>query len=158
MSLPSQAKLREDFTYDLETGDFIKYDGRWGGVSKRGYIQLTYEGTTYVVHRLIWMWVYGEEPEQIDHINGDRQDNRLENLRDVDHLTNCRNRKKRSNNKSGFEGVSWDKENWQWVSQLRIEGKNIKIGEYNTPQEAADARQEFIAEFYPNHFSERHGK
>ena len=114
MSLPSQAKLREDFTYDPETGDFIKYDGRWGGVSKRGYIQLTYEETTYVVHRLIWMWVYGEEPEQIDHINGDRQDNRLENLRNVDPLTNQRNRTKNKNNSSGFNGVCWDKESWQW--------------------------------------------
>lgn len=158
MSLPSQAKLREDFTYDPETGDFIKYDGRWGGVSKRGYIQLTYEGTTYVVHRLIWMWVYGEEPEQIDHINGDRQDNRLENLRNVDPLTNQRNRTKNKNNSSGFNGVCWDKESWQWEARIRIEGRVICIGVYNTPQEAAEARQKFIAECMPFAFTERHGK
>lgn len=158
MSLPSQAKLREDFTYDPETGDFIRYDGRWGGVSKRGYIQLTYEGTTYVVHRLIWMWVYSEEPEQIDHINGDRQDNRLENLRNVDHKTNCRNKRKSTANKSGFNGVIWDIETWQWRAQININGKTIHIGSYNTPQDAADARRDFIAEFYPDHFSDRHGK
>ncbi len=157
MSLPSQAKLREDFTYDPETGDFIRYDGKWGGVSRVGYIQLTYEGTTYVVHRLIWMWVYGEEPEIIDHINGDRQDNRLVNLRDVNYKVNGRNKRKPSNNLSGFTGVHWDKETWQWIAQLGIEGRTIRIGVYDTPQEAADARREFITEFYPDHFSDRHG-
>lgn len=158
MSLPSQAKLREDFTYDPETGDFIKYDGRWGFIDSYGYIAISYDGNRYKVHRLIWVWVYGEEPDQIDHINGDRQDNRIQNLRSVNHKTNCRNRGKQINNKSGFNGVSWHEHSGKWGAQLKVDCKQIHIGYYNSPQEAADARQEFIAEFMPFVFTERHGE
>ena len=155
--LPSQAKLREDFTYNPETGDFTRYDGRWGWINNNGYINIMYEDTLYIVHRLIWMWVHGEEPEQIDHINGNRQDNRLVNLRNVDHLTNQRNRTKNKNNKSGFNGVYWHKQSDKWRAEIIVDGKVTHIGSYDTPQEAADARQEFIAEFMPFVFSDRHG-
>ena len=158
MSLPSQAKLKEDFTYEPETGDFTRYDGKWGGISKTGYIRINYEGKSYSVHRLIWMWVYGEEPEIIDHINGDKQDNRLVNLRSVDQKTNLQNQKRYKNNKSGFNGVNWHEHTGKWTAQLKINGKVTHIGKYNTPQEAADARQEFIAEFMPFVFTDRHGK
>ncbi len=156
--LPSQSKLREDFTYNAATGDFTRYDGKWGYINKDGYVQLTYEGEIYKAHRLIWKWWYGYDPEQIDHVNGDRLDNRIDNLLNVDNKTNGRNRTKQRNNTSGFTGVVWHEHAGRWRSQIKVDQKQIPIGMYNTPQEAKEARDEFIKEFYPNHFSERHGK
>ena len=158
IKLPSQSKLREDFTYNAATGDFTRYDGRWGHISVKGYIHIKYEGEIYNVHRLIWKWWYGYDPEQVDHINGDKIDNRIDNLRNVDNKTNCRNRTKQNNNTSGFTGVIWFEQTGKWRSQIKIDQRQIYIGSYDTPQEAKEARDEFIKEFYPNHFSERHGK
>ena len=154
--LPSQSKLREDFTYDASTGDLFRYDGRFGSLTKYGYWYITYEGSSYMVHRLIWKWWYGYDPEEIDHLNGDRTDNRIDNLRNVDRKTNNRNTKRRIDN-NGFTGVSWYQPCHKWRARITIE-KAITIGYYNTPQEAKEARDEFLKEFYPNHFSERHGK
>lgn len=156
--LPSQSKLREDFTYNAGTGDFTRYDGRWGTIDKQGYVYITYEEKSYFVHRLIWKWWYGYDPEEIDHINMNKQDNRIDNLRNVDRTTNQRNRAKRKDNKSGFNGVNWHETAGKWTAQLMIESKKICIGMYNTPQEAKEARDEFIKEFYPERFTERHGK
>ncbi len=155
--LPSQSKLREDFTYNAGTGDFIRYDGKWGSINNAGYIHINYEDSKYKIHRLIWKWWYGYDPEEIDHMNGDRLDNRIDNLRNVDRKTNNRNRPKQNNNTSGFTGVFWDKDRSSWLSYMSIDKKMIKIGYYNTPQEAKEARDEFIKEFHPNLFSKRHG-
>lgn len=107
--LPGQRKLKEDFTYNLNTGSFLRYDGAFGYITKQGYSSILYEGETYLIHRLIWKWIYNEEPNIIDHINGDKLDNRLVNLRDVDRGINARNRSKQANNTSGFTGVVWNK-------------------------------------------------
>lgn len=155
--LPSQAKLKEDFTYNPETGEFTRYDGSWGFIEKTGYIRIVYEGDLYYIHRLIWMWVYGKEPDHIDHTNGDRQDNRLENLRNVDSATNQRNKAKQKNNSSGFTGVHWNEHVGKWKVQVKVDQKQIHLGYYNTPQEAAKVRQEFIVECFPELFTERHG-
>jgi len=130
--LPSQSKLREDFTYNAGTGDFTRYDGKWGTIDKQGYIYFSYEGKSYFTHRLIWKWWYGYDPEQVDHINGDKQDNRIDNLRNVDHITNSRNRIKSKNNSSGFTGVSWNENLSKWKASVRVE-KDIYIGVYNSP-------------------------
>ncbi len=157
LKLPSQSKLREDFTYNAATGDFTRYDGVWGTIDKQGYVYISYEGKSYFAHRLIWKWWYGYDPEQVDHGNGDKTDNRIDNLRNVDQTTNQRNRTKNKNNKSGFNGVIEDPRTGRWRAKIVVE-KVIHIGMYNTPQEAKEARDEFLKEFYPNHFSERHGK
>lgn len=156
--LPSQAKLREDFTYNSETGDFTRYDGYWGFIAKTGYCQIGYEGVIYLIHRLIWKYMTNEDPDEIDHINGDKTDNRWYNLRNVNRKTNNRNTKKRSDNKSGFNGVYWEENRNKWTALVGIDSKQIRIGTYDTPQEAADARREFIAEFMPFVFSDRHGE
>ena len=155
--LPGQRKLKEDFTYNLNTGSFLRYDGAFGYITKQGYSSILYEGETYLIHRLIWKWIYNEEPNIIDHINGDKLDNRLVNLRDVDRGINARNRSKQANNTSGFTGVVWNKKNNNWSACTKIKQKQIYIGTYSTPQKAKQARDEFIKEFYPDHFTDRHG-
>jgi len=157
---PSQRKLKEDFTYNPITGNFLRYDGAFGYITKQGYSSILYEGETYLIHRLIWKWVHNEEPDEVDHINGDRLDNRLINLRNAGRKTNSRNHKKVKHNTSGFTGVtriSRIQAIKEWCARVSINGEKIHIGVYETPQEAADARDSFIKEFYPDHFTERHG-
>lgn len=156
LKLPSQSKLREDFTYNASTGDLVRYDGRWGWIDNTKYVRIKYESKDYLVHRLIWKWWYGYNPNEVDHINGDKQDNRIDNLRNVDHKINCRNQPKRQNNTSGFTGVIWYPDCNKWGASLCIK-KRIHIGTYDTPQEAKEARDEFIKEFFPERFTERHG-
>jgi len=156
--LPSQRKLKEDFRYNAATGSFIRYDDNFGYINSKGYCYISYEGAQYMAHRLIWKWWYGYDPEEIDHINGDKLDNRINNLRNVDRKTNNKNSKKRKDNSSGFQGVTWHTRTNKWRSRVTIDKKQIAIGYYNSPQEAADARDSFIKEFYPDHFTERHGK
>lgn len=155
--LPSQSKLREDFTYNAGTGDFTRYDGKWGHITDRGYVRIKYEEYHYMVHRLIWKWWYGYDPEEIDHINGDTLDNRIDNLRNVDRLINCKNQKKAINNTSGFTGVHFNKKSSRWVSRITCDNHRIVVGTFDTPQEAKEAREQFIKEFLPFMFSERHG-
>ena len=64
-------------------------------------------GYKYTAHRVIWAMHYGEWPDQVDHINHDKADNRIENLRTVTHSENARNRKLNKNNTSGHAGVTW---------------------------------------------------
>jgi len=156
LKLPSQKKLLEDFAYNPETGSFIRYDGNYGFITSCGYWGIKYEGEGYKCHRLIWKWWYGCDPDEVDHTNGDRLDNRISNLKNVNHKTNTRNAKKAKNNTSGFNGITLDKNKNKWAARLNIE-KRIHIGFYNTPKEAKEARDSFIEEFYPGHFTERHG-
>ncbi len=153
---PSQQDLKELFKYNPETGSFIRFDGYFGQID-RTYWYIVYGNERFQVHRLIWKLWHNEEPDQIDHINGDGLDNRLINLRNVNHITNCRNQKKKKNNTSGFNGVVYHKEADKWMARVKINYKGIHIGLYNTPQEAKEARDEFIKTFYPDHFTERHG-
>lgn len=154
--LPSQRKLKEDFRYNPATGSFLKYDDSFGYINPKEYWNIRYEGELYKIHRLIWKWWYGYDPEEIDHINGDTLDNRIDNLRNVDHTQNRRNQKKRKDCKSGFNGVTQYKNNWR--ANITIDKKQTQIGTYSTPQEAANARNDFLKEFYPDHFTDRHGK
>jgi len=82
-------------------------------------------GKQHKAHRLIWLYVYGEMPKEIDHINGDRQDNRLENLRSVTRSQNQFNKAMAQNNTSGYRGVSWHKKSQQWVIRVCANGKSM---------------------------------
>jgi len=70
-----------------------------------GYKIGSIAGANYKAHRIVWKWVTGQEPDQIDHVNGDRSDNRFSNLRDVNNAVNAKNRKRQTNNKTGMQGV-----------------------------------------------------
>lgn len=109
---------------------------------------------TYLAHRVIWMLVHGEWPEhEIDHINGDKTDNRLVNLRCVDRATNGKNLKRKSNNTSGTTGVNWDKWTEQWKACIYVNGKNINLGRFASFDDAVTARKRAETEycFHRNH-------
>lgn len=95
-----------------------------------------------MAHRVAWQLYYGRAPEQnIDHINRDKVDNRLVNLRLCDQTQNQGNYPMRSNNKSGVRGVHWSEHHKKWVAQIRQHGKTRRIGGFHDIADAAKAYQ-----------------
>lgn len=111
-----------------------------GTVNSKGYLAIRISGTSYLAHRLAWKLSTGDDPaEHIDHINGDKLDNRLCNLREATRPQNSRNRASQSNNTSGFKGAFWHKRDSKWVAQIRINGKKKHLGYFPTPEAAHHA-------------------
>lgn len=143
----SQSRLQELLCYDEHTGLFtwrIHAGNRLansaaGSLCKRGYLDVSVDGKSYRAHRLAWLYVHGNFPVGvIDHINGNRSDNRITNLRDV---TNTRNllsfRKTNHNNSSGFVGVNKNHNGWR--AEIKVNYQNINLGTYPTKEEASIA-------------------
>lgn len=131
-----------------------RYSGKTAGSLKEGYINLSIGRRNYPAHRIAWLCHYGEWPaHDIDHINGCKSDNRIENLRDVTKTENNRNTPLRKNNSSGFVGVYWDKVSSKWSAKIGIGGKLKNIGFYKTIEEAIEARKEFSVAlgYHENH-------
>lgn len=160
-----------ELTYDL-LHDLFYYDGVnliWkvrpanrikvgdiaGCYSNSGYLQVGINQRIYLVHRIIWFMHYGCWPNEIDHINGVKGDNRIENLREVDRQTNNKNRRMPSNNTSGVTGVSFDAKRNKWVAQIRIDGKQKNLGNFDSIEEAERVVIKAHAE---NGFTPRHGE
>lgn len=106
-----------------------------------GYRLISINKIRYRAHHLVWFWFKGEMPKhQIDHINGNKLDNRIENLRDVPQLVNTWNlQSAKKNSKSGLLGVDWKNSHKKWRAQIRVDGQKIQIGLYDTAQEAQAA-------------------
>jgi len=123
-------------------------------VNKQGYKVGNINGSMFRAHRVAWALHYGVDPKnQIDHINGDRKDNRIENLRVVTNQQNSWNQKLRSTNTSGYNGVSWCKMTNSWLARAVVDGVEHRIGYFSTPEDARDARLEFNKSigFHQNH-------
>lgn len=187
-----QKLLREVFDYNELTGKWIwikkphpkanniKVGQPAGTVNKDGYVQIGINGYTCLAHRLAWTYIHGDYPDgeqpYIDHINGDKADNRIENLRVSSGAENGRNQGMKSNNTSGVIGIrregKWSgtkiKKNWYWVaywcdenSTKREKGFNIeKLGEDKAKQLAIEYRAEQVRLLALNYgivYSDRHG-
>lgn len=124
--------------------------------NSHGYRRGAINCIAYSAHRIAWLLHYGEWPiNQLDHINGDRSDNRVVNLRDVDQSTNNRNARKRSSNKSGFEGVFWDGWTRQWSITFRqLDGTRAYKRTTGTKEEAAVLLDEIKSSL---NYTHRHG-
>lgn len=119
-----------------------------------GYKHGTIFGVKYRAHHVIWAMVHGAWPkDDIDHINGDRSDNRIENLRDVCRQENSRNASRSRNNKSGVTGVFWYKNYGMWKVEIGINYKNKCVGYFRSFDEAVAARRnaEMKHGFHENH-------
>ncbi|MBK6599171.1 MAG: HNH endonuclease [Proteobacteria bacterium] len=102
-----------------------------------GYVRVSISGSPVLAHRAAWFICAGRWPTtQIDHVNGDRSDNRIENLRVCTISENRWNSKKRVRNTSGFKGVSWDVNRKMWIAQIMANRKNYMLGRFKTPEEA----------------------
>jgi hypothetical protein len=118
----TQSKLHDMFEY-RDDGNLIHRYTVQGGKRKgdvagsphnAGYRQITINRKKHLIHRLIWCYHYGEVPDQIDHINGERSDNRIENLRECSYSQNHGNKRMNGNNTSGYKGVFLDKRDGFW--------------------------------------------
>jgi len=160
----TQARLKELFYYKADTGQLIrripvsnntKKDDIAGNIDLyHGYHKIMVDRSSYRAHRLIWLYAHGEWPShQIDHINGDRSDNRLENLRCVTNTENCKNQMKKSNNTSGVVGVSWRKREGTWCAYITINGVQTGLGYYDNLFDAVCARKsaEIRYKYHENH-------
>jgi hypothetical protein len=96
-----------------------------GSIHQTGYRHVTWLGKVHKVHRLIFLLEYGYLPPEVDHINGDRQDNRLENLRPATRSENQCNRGALASNTSGYPGVTWHKASKAWVVRVMKNGKTV---------------------------------
>jgi len=108
----------------------------------QGYIRVRYQGQNLLLHRVMWKIIYGYYPKFIDHINGNRQDNRLCNLRECTRQENNQNfsQKPRKHNKSSnYVGVSWDTETGRWKAKITVSGIQMNLGRYATQEEAFKA-------------------
>jgi hypothetical protein len=133
--------LKKILDYNKETGIFtwkesvnrkIKKGKVAGSKNKVGYVYIRFKSKLYACHRLAYLYITGKNPRYvIDHINGKKDDNRFDNLRDVEIKTNTRNTFKahKNNKSSGIIGVSWDKN--KWVVRIRTDNKRINIGRYD---------------------------
>jgi len=111
-----------------------------GCLNSWGYLQVCTKGKTYKAHRLVWLIEKGVWPDELDHINGLRTDNRIENLREVTRKENLRNQKTRCTNSSGVMGVG--KEGGRWRARIRIDGRSIHLGYFERLEDAAKARKD----------------
>lgn len=132
--------------YDQQTGLFSwkqkrqgAVDGKFGNLEKTGYVRAKLLNKKYLAHRLAWFIAHKQWPQgQIDHVNGNRSDNRIANLRVVDHSGNSQNRRgKQKNNQSGYFGVHASGKKWR--AQIRINKKLKHLGLFDTPELASMA-------------------
>ena len=124
------------FTWKISPARRIKIGSVAGSIHRTGYRNIKLESRTYLAHRLAWLIMKNDWPAaQVDHINGRRDDNRFENLREATHIQNCRNRKINSDNATGFKGVTYH--GTRFIAQISIDGVQKYLGIFYTAQEAA---------------------
>lgn len=157
MSL-TQARLKELLDYNPETGVFTwKMNKRRpdlagtpaGRPNTSGHVQIMVDGARYMAHRMAWLWAYNEWPVEVDHRNRAKSDNRIGNLRDGTRAENQHNVTKRSDNSSGFAGVSWNTRASAWHADIQANHKRVHLGVFATPQAASAAYQAAKKIYHP---------
>lgn len=147
----TQARLKELLHYDPDTGLFtwLASAGRGqpanrigtaaGRLNPEGYVRIGIDGTRYLAHRLVWLYVTGTMPSKmLDHINGVKHDNRWVNLREANHSENGQNvHAPRGDNP--LLGAYWRPRRNKWEAQLRVNGVHKHLGYYDTPEKAHEA-------------------
>ena len=161
----SQEYLKSILHYNKETGIFTwikcksqqKYrEGTTAGcLNAIGYVTIKVNGKYQLAHRLAWIYMYDEVPNKIDHKNHIRNDNRLENLRNVSATQNQRNKSMQHNNTSGQTGVHYVKKHKRWRANIYLNNKCKYLGQYKKIEDAIKARKEAEVEY---NFHKNHGR
>ena len=141
----TQSELRAVLDYDADTGEFhwkVKRNGVKPGVPAgtlhaKGYRAIKVGGKLHRAHRLAFLWMAGRMPtDQVDHRDGDKDNNRFANLREATNGQNQHNQTKRANNSSGYKGVYYFKRDARWQAQIMVNRKKHHLGYFDTPEEA----------------------
>ena len=137
-----QNKLKQLFEYNKETGELIwkvstnsnvKIGDIAGSIDHRdrGYTDISIDGKRYKSHRLIWIWHFGNFDGMLDHIDTNRRNNKIENLRIATASQNNYNTNISKSNKSGIKGVYWEKFSQKWRVKIEANGKVYYFGRYS---------------------------
>ncbi len=180
-ALPSQEVLRQLLRYEPDTGKlfWLPRDARWFADGKHtaehtcakwnanfaekeaftafnsGYRYGAVLGKNALAHRVIWKISYGREPDHVDHVNGNRVDNRLENLRNVNATGNSRNSCIPRHNTSGFMGISFDVARDKWAAYVTLANRKKSLGRFSCIGQAIRARKNAAV---AHGFHENHGR
>lgn len=171
----AQSELIETFVYIPETGKLywkerprnkcaneqawrswntrFAYREAFTALDKKGYKVGAIYNKLYKAHRIIWVMIYGYEPDQIDHDDGNKSNNRLTNLRDVSNSENHKNMGIQKSNSSGIVGVNWSEKQNKWRCRIHVDGSEINLGHYAEFAEAVKIRKlaEIEHGFHLNH-------
>lgn len=142
------------FTWKVQKSNIIKIGQVAGHVSSGGYVCIALNRKIYKAHRLAWLYVYGIWPKgEIDHINGQHSDNRLENLRDATKIENMRNMPMQKSNTSGVVGVNFSKKRGKWIARIATNDTRLYLGAYSVFEDACNARKraEVLYDYHKNH-------
>ena len=156
----TQERLKELYSYDPDSGDFMHTKKRRGvsnitkpiGTMDKGYIRIRADNNLYRAHRLAWLYENGEIPNGIiDHIDHNKINNAINNLRLVNSSTNSKNLSRPSNNTSGYAGVFKDGKKWR--SKITVNGNTKYLGTFDNKAQAILARKDALKEygFHKNH-------
>ena len=156
----SWEELTKNFRYDPDTGLFTKKaltkyqkERPAGSNSSSEDTRICINRRVYFAHRLAWYYMTGSPPEKlIDHINGDKRDNRFCNLREADYSQNMMNSKLSCANTSGWKGVDWVKRKRRWRATGKIDGKKIYLGLFANKEDAIKKYQEFAKQNHGEFF------
>jgi hypothetical protein len=152
----NQNRLKQMLKYDAETGQFtwlVKSGplsaGAIAGTPHNGYLRIQVDGKCYRAHRLAFFYVNGSMPiDEIDHINGIKNDNRWVNLRTTNHQTNMQNQS-RAHSSNGCKTLGVSMQGAKYRARVRVNGKNKNLGMFNSPDAAhlayVFAKREFHA-------------
>lgn len=129
-----------------------------GFLNTKGYSMLNIHGRRFRVHRLVWLWFYGRWPaEELDHINQDKADNRIENLRYGGYGINNKNAKRYSHNTSSCANVNWDPKWKKWVVRFKVSGHTKLVGAFTTFEKAVVCKHNYLTNNQYG-FTENHGR
>ena len=154
MDIIDVERIKSAVRYEPNTGHIVRVAGRKAGCiaasrNTYGYVQVKIGPKSYAGHRLAWLLYYGEWPAgTIDHINGVKDDNRIENIRLADKAQQCWNKSAPSHNTSGVKGVHWRKRYRKWQARIKKHGKRISLGHYLDIAEAAKKYDEAATELF----------
>lgn len=133
------SKKYDEWFWIARGGQHVPGDTAGSIDARTGYRRIVIDGRAYFAHRLVWLWTYGGWPSGIiDHIDGNKLNCRIENLRDTTINVNAQNRRRpHKDGSSGFLGVSEHKGKWQ--ASIRAKNKLVYLGRFNSPEQAHEA-------------------
>jgi hypothetical protein len=153
----TQERVKELFDYKdgdlywkIDVAKNIKAGRKAGVFDNFKYVLITINRKIYKAHHIVWIFHYGYKPKMLDHIDGNRSNNKISNLREATNAQNQFNRKINSNSKSGVRGVTWCKKSKKWKAQCGLNGEYHYFGVFDNVLDA----KKVVQEFQQRHFGE----
>lgn len=151
---------KEHLNFNFDTGEVTwkKYPKRFNKINKpiiagsthhSGYRTVVLQNKHYQLHRIIWGVYYGKMPDKcIDHIDLNKSNNAISNLREATNFQNGYNRNVYKNSTSGFKNVQWDAASSKWRVRVRVDGKRHHVGRFDNKDAAINAAKEFMLQHH----------